>query len=514
MKNTCIESAAWIREVIKKEEITPYLKKGRDFIDDVKIDALVAGHKDPDPQKIRDIISKSLGINTLLPEETACLLNVQDEGVWQEIFAAAAKIKTKVYDNRVVTFAPLYCSNLCVNNCLYCGFRSENKAIKRRQLTMEEVRKEVEVIAGRIGHKRLILVCGEHPFSGADYICRTMREVYSVKAAPARDSLLRACGRDVPVRGEIRRVNINAAPMSVDDLRKIKEAGIGTYQVFQETYHHQTYARVHPANTLKGNYHWRLYALHRAMEAGIDDVAIGVLFGLYDWRFEVMGMLCHARDLEDKFGVGPHTVSFPRMEPAANTPFVRQTGYGVSDRDFKRLVAVLRLSIPYAGMIITCRERPEFIRDLIPMCTQRDASSRIGIGAYSDRYDEQEEERQQFILGDTRSLDEVIRELVSLGYITSFCTAGYRCGRTGNNIMTMLKSGKEGCFCKLNAVLTFQEWLEDFASVETKSIGEAMIARECAEIEKRVPADFSPELYRTFREFHDRIKNDERDLCF
>ncbi|MDD2702795.1 MAG: [FeFe] hydrogenase H-cluster radical SAM maturase HydG [Candidatus Omnitrophica bacterium] len=504
----------WAAEVIKPDEFEKYLDRGRDFIDDRMIDFYLSAHKDPDPQRIRDIISKSLGINTLLPEETACLLNVRDEGVWGEIFEAAVKIKTKVYDNPVVTFAPLYCSNLCVNNCLYCGFRGENNIIKRRQLTMEEIKKEVEAVAGRIGHKRLIVVCGEHPFSGADYICRIMREIYSVKVHPVNCSLPHRNIRGTACRGEIRRVNVNAAPMSVDDLRKVKEAGIGTYQVFQETYHPQTYTRLHPVNTIKGNYHWRLYALHRAMEAGIDDVAIGALFGLYDWRFEVMGMLCHARDLEEKFGVGPHTVSFPRIEPAANTPFVRQTGYGVSDRDFKRLVAVLRLSIPYAGMIITCRERPEMIRDLIPLCTQRDASSRIGIGAYSDIYDEQEEERQQFILGDTRSLDEVIRELASLGYITSFCTAGYRCGRTGGNIMTMLKSGKEGCLCKLNAVLTFQEWLEDFASLETKVIGEAMIAGESAEIEKRVPGDFSPELYRTFREFHERIKNGERDLCF
>ncbi len=499
--------------VIKPSEIEKYLENGRDFIDDGKISALASGNKEPDPEKVRDIIAKSLGINTLLPEETAALLHVEDEYLWQEIFAAAVGIKTKVYDNRVVTFAPLYCSNLCVNNCLYCGFREENNAIKRRQLAPEEIRKEVEVLAGRIGHKRLIAVYGEHPASGAEYICRTMREIYGVKTNPVHSPLLRPASQGTACRGEIRRVNVNAAPMSVDDYRMIKEAGIGTYQIFQETYHHAVYARVHPAHTIKGNYHWRLYALHRAMEAGIDDVAIGALFGLYDWKFEVLGMLCHARDLEKRFGVGPHTLSFPRIEPAENTPFVRNTGYAVSDRDFKRLVAVLRLSIPYAGMIITCRERPELIRDIIPMCTQRDASSRIGIGAYSDRYDEQEGKRQQFILGDTRSLDEVIRELASLGYITSFCTAGYRCGRTGDNIMTMLKSGREGCFCKLNAVLTFQEWLEDFASLETKAIGESMIAREIAEIENR-PADFSPELYRRFKEFHERIRNGDRDLCF
>jgi 2-iminoacetate synthase len=227
-----------------------------------------------------------------------------------------------------------------------------------------------------------------------------------------------------------------------------------------------------------------------------------------------MGLLYHARDLEKHFGIGPHTVSFPRLEPAANTAFVRNTGYAVADSDFKKLVAVLRLSIPYAGMIVTCREKPEMIRRVIPMCTQRDASSRIGIGAYSDRYDEQEEKRQQFILGDSRSLDEVIRELAGMGYITSFCTAGYRCGRTGDNIMSMLKTGKEGCLCKLNAVLTFQEWLEDFASAETKKIGEEIIAKEIAEIQKRIPGDFSKQMFESFKQYHARIKTGERDLCF
>ena len=473
-----------------------------DFIDDNLIHSQLAGQAGPDPRRVRDIIAKALCVETLLPEETACLLNVQDAGLWKEIFQAAARIKTKVYDNRVVTFAPLYCSNLCVNNCAYCGFRSENRAIKRRRLSFEEVRRETEVLAGRIGHKRLIAVCGEHPSSGTDYICGVLETIYSVK---------------VPVRagmGQIRRVNVNAAPMSVADMKSVKAAGIGTYQVFQETYHHETYARMHPAGTIKSDYAWRLYSLHRAMEAGIDDVAIGALFGLYDWRFEVMGMLAHARDLEQRFGIGPHTVSVPRLEPAANTPANLNSPHKVSDDDFKKLVAVLRLSIPYAGLIITCRERKELIHELIPMCTQRDASSRIGIGAYSDLYEEQEEERQQFVLGDTRSLDEVIRELAGMGYITSFCTAGYRCGRTGKNIMTLLKTGKEGCFCKLNAILTFQEWLLDFASPQTRAIGEAVIAKEIDEVRQRVPRDFTPELFNTTMEYLARVKSGERDLAF
>ena len=250
----------------------------------------------------------------------------------------------------------------------------------------------------------------------------------------------------------------------------LRDVGIGTYQIFQETYSHRAYKSVHPAGTLKSNYKWRLYALHRALEAGVDDIAIGALFGLYDWRFEVMGLLCHARDLEQRFnGIGPHTVSFPRLEPAADTPFIHETGYTVSDRDFKKLVAVIRLSIPYAGMIITARE-PEAIRkEIIPIgCTQTDASSRIGIGSYSDIYSKQEGDRQQFLLGDTRSLDEVIRDFSEMGLITSFCTAGYRCGRTGEHIMGLLRTGKEARYCKLNAVLTFREWLEDFATPETR----------------------------------------------
>jgi 2-iminoacetate synthase len=492
----------WQENVIKKDEIDKYLENGKDFINDEEITGFIAGGRSPDPLEIRDIIQKSLAVERLEPAQTAALLNVEDKSLWEAIFAAARIIKTKVYDNRIVTFAPLYCSSLCVNNCAYCGFRQENRLISRRRLSMEDIRQEARVLAGKLGHKRLILVCGEHPSSDASYIAQALRQIYDVKVQTR-------CGT-----GQIRRINVNAAPMCVEDLKKIKDAGIGTFQVFQETYHHATYRKVHPQNTIKGNFAWRLYAQHRAMEAGIDDVAIGALFGLYDWRFEVMGMLYHARDLENKFGVGPHTVSFPRLEPAANTEFVHQTGYPVSDEYFKKLVAVLRLSIPYAGMIVTCREKPEMIRQVIPMCTQRDASSRIGIGAYSDRYDEQEAKRQQFILGDSRSLDEVIRELAAMGYITSFCTAGYRCGRTGDNIMSMLKTGKEGCLCKLNAVLTFQEWLEDFASIQTKNIGEAIIAREISQIRQRIPRDFSPAMFDKFTEYHDKIKRGARDLCF
>jgi len=487
---------------IREEEVEKYLDGGRDFIDEPAIGAALEGNKAPSKERVREIIAKSSEINTLDPQDTAALLNVREPELWEEMFSAAAEIKRKVYDNRVVTFAPLYCANLCENNCLYCGFRCENGVIKRRMLSMDEIRSEAEALAGKIGHKRLVVVYGEHPKTGADYIAESMRTIYNVKVK-TRTGM-----------GEIRRVNVNAAPMTIADLKKLKAAGIGTYQVFQETYHHETYARLHPINTVKGNIRWRLYAHHRAMEAGIDDVAIGVLFGLADWRFEVMGLLAHAKSLEKHFGIGPHTVSFPRTEPAANTPFAENTGHLVSDEDFKKLICVLRLSIPYAGMIVTARERPEIIRSVIPMCTQRDASSRVGIGAYSDRYDTQEAERQQFLLGDTRSLDEVIGELAGMGYITSFCTAGYRCGRTGDHIMKMLRSGREGRFCKLNAVLTFREWLDDFASPQTKAAGEKLIQKEIEEIKARMPGEFTPEMFNTLMDYYRRISSGERDLCF
>ena len=310
-----------------------------------------------------------MAIETLAPEETAALLNVQDPALWDEIYDAAAKVKNAVYDNRVVTFAPLYCANRCVNRCTYCGFRADNDAVQRRVLTFDEIEREARVLAGDLGHKRIVAVYGEHPSTSADYIAESMRRIYSVKVKVRNG------------QGEIRRVNVNAAPMSIADLAKIQEAGIGTYQVFQETYHHETYAAVHPANTLKGNFDWRLYSLHRAMEAGIDDVAIGALFGLYDWRFEVMGMLFHARDLEDRFGIGPHTVSVPRIEPAVNTSFGWLT-HKVTDDDFKKLIAVLRLSIPYAGLIVTCRERPELLSRSDPDvhaagCVQQDRNRRL-----------------------------------------------------------------------------------------------------------------------------------------
>jgi 2-iminoacetate synthase len=470
-----------------------------DFIDRQKILSLIKDEKTPTKEEVRDIIKKSIEVSEALDlSDVAKLIKVNDKDMLEEIYQAAADVKKKVYDNRIVTFAPLYASNLCVNNCLYCGFRRDNKDIIRRTLSQKEIYEEAKVLAGDIGHKRLIFVVGEHPASGADYIADSLKTIYSVKVKTKNGY------------GQIRRVNVNAAPMSVDDLKKIKAAGIGTFQVFQETYDKELYSRLHPKNTPKSDFNYRLYALHRAFEAGIDDVAIGALFGLGDWRFEVLGLVQHAKELERVFGIGPHTVSFPRLERASGSELV---GTAVSNDDFKKLVAILRLSIPYSGIIVTCRETPEVIRSIIPFCTQRDASTKIGIGAYSERKNSQELNRQQFELGDTRKLDEVIGELADMGYITSFCTSGYRCGRTGDHIMKLLKSGVESRFCKLNAILTFREWLDDFASDDVKKKGEKLIEKELDEVLKDNKR-FTPEMKKTLTTYYEKIKSGERDLSF
>ncbi len=486
----------WMKERIREDEIAPYLKDGRDFIDDARIEALLRTQPAPDTQQLEDILARSMAVETLTPEETAALIHVENPDHLARMRETALAVKKKVYDNRIVTFAPLYLGNFCVNNCAYCGFKTDNTTAQRRVLSSEEIKKEVAALAGKIGHKRLIVVYGEHPRNDTDYIVDSIRDIYSVEEQTQHGV------------GNIRRVNVNAPPMSVADLKRLHEVGIGTYQVFQETYHHETYARVHPSGTIKSHYQWRLYCMHRAYEAGIDDFGIGALFGLYDWRFEVLGLLHHALDLEEQIGIGPHTVSFPRFEPALNVAEDQLNAHRVSDEDFKKVMLVLRLAIPYTGMIITARETARIRREAIELgITQTDASTRIGVGSYSETAEDQNAERQQFMLGDTRSLDEVIREYAEMGYITSFCTAGYRCGRTGKCIMELLRSGQEGRFCKLNAVLTFREWLDDFASEETRRVAEPVLNREIEEVRQKMPG-----VYPKFREYYERIRNGERDL--
>ncbi len=494
-------AAEWRKSKIKEDQIAKYLNPdGSDFINDAQIEQKIASHVNPDKGRIREILQKSLSIATLDPDETAMLLNVRDPDLWSEMESTASLIKKKVYDKRIVHFAPLYLSTTCVNNCAYCGLRAENESINRGVLTIEQVQQEIEVLAGTIGHKRLIVVYAEHPRSDVDYMAETLQAIYDVKVPTKTGGY-----------GAIRRVNVNGAPLSVEDFHRLNQVGIGTYQIFQETYHKATYAKMHPKNTLKGHYHWRLYAMHRALEAGIDDVGIGALFGLYDWKFEVMALLAHAWELENKFGIGPHTISFPRIEPAENTSFAETSSYTVSDADIRKIITVIRLSVPYTGMILTAREDAAMRKSLIPLgITQTDASSKVGLGAYHDYANpDQVSERQQFILGDTRSLDEVVRELGKLGYITSFCTAGYRCGRTGQCIMDLLRTGAEGKFCKLNAVITYREWLDDFASEETKVIGEPIIQREIEEIRQKMPS-----FYDTFIEQYNRTAKGERDIYF
>ena len=493
----------WIKQAIKSEENEKYLVNGKDFINEEELQNALINNSTASREEIREIIAKSKEIKSLSIEETAKLLHVTDPELWKEINTAALEIKRKVYDNRIVFFAPLYCSNLCVNNCAYCGFRAENKDEVRRILSVDEVVKETESVLQN-GHKRMILVYGEHPKSDVNYMVDTINAVYSVE-------------RKAPKSGRatsIRRVNINAAPMNIEDLRRIKEAGIGTYQVFQETYHKETYAIVHPTNTLKGDYRWRLYALHRAQEAGIDDVAVGALFGLYDWRFEVLGLVAHAAELEKQFGVGPHTVSVPRITPASGSQLSTQSKYLVNDEDFKKLVAVLRLALPYPGLIITAREKPEIKKEVIKLgCTQTDASTKIGIGAYQECKTDEELKSEQFTIGDPRSLDEIIKEVGEMGMISSFCTAGYRCGRTGDTIMGMLKHCVEGKFCKLNAVLTYREYLDDYASPETKAIGEKLIEEEIGEIKNQ---EFfmknNGKIFNEFMKNYEQIKSGVRDI--
>lgn len=496
-------SQKWMNQVIKPEEYELYLdEEGNDFINDDLIWKQINENKYPKPLEVRKIIEKSLRIETLSTQEVAKLINVEDPKILKKMAKAAAEVKKRVYDNRIVFFAPLYLSNYCVNNCSYCGFRCENTHENRRRLTLDEVRSEIEVLAGKIGHKRLIVVYGEHPMSNIDYMEHTIKEIYKVKV-PTKNGY-----------GSIRRVNINAAPLCVDDLKRLKSVGIGTYQIFQETYHHKTYDTVHPKGTIKNNFKWRLYCHHRAQRAGIDDVAIGALFGLYDWRFEVMGMQYHALDLESRYmNIGPHTVSFPRLTPTDNSPFNQDKKYRVSDEDFKKLIVILRLSIPYTGMIITARETPQIRRESIPLgVTQTDASTEIGIGSYSASQHVQDLSKQQFLLSDPRDLDSVVCELADMGHITSFCTAGYRCGRTGDKIMNLLRTGREGQFCKLNAILTFREWLDDFASPKTKKTGEYLIKKEMQQVRERIPKDFSDDLIKTYEEYYHRIENGERDL--
>ncbi|MBN2054659.1 [FeFe] hydrogenase H-cluster radical SAM maturase HydG [bacterium] len=458
-----------------------------DFIDDGHLLKLL-GQSPPAPELIRDILAKSRDKQPLTIEETARLIAADTPELTEEMFATAHELKERVYGNRIVLFAPLYIGNLCINDCGYCAFRRSNKAAVRRTLSMPEVREQVVTLEDK-GHKRLILVFGEHPEYDGAFIAETVRTVYGTKHG----------------HGEIRRVNINAAPLDYAGYRIVKEAGIGTYQIFQETYHHDTYAKYHPAGTRKGNFLYRLDGLSRAFEAGCDDVGIGALFGLFDWRYEVLGLVSHARYLMDRYGVGPHTISFPRLRPAHGIDF--DDTFFVNDHDFKRLVAILRLSVPYTGMILTAREDPALRREVMAFgVSQIDAGSRIEIGGYTELGDSQVMEREQFNLGDIRSLDTVMRELLEDGYIPSFCTACYRLGRTGEHFMEFAIPGFIKRYCTPNALSTLKEYLVDYAGETTREAGEKAILTELARLED------SPLKQKLMDRLHRLEDSDERDL--
>lgn len=462
-----------------------------DFINDKLIFDLLEKAKSATRQEAEEIVEKAALARGLAPEEVAVLLQVEDSDLLDRIYHTAKRIKDNIYGRRLVFFAPLYISNYCVNNCVYCGYRRDNK-FSRRRLTMEEIREEVRVLED-MGHKRLALECGEDPKNcPIDYVVEAMAAIYSVKER----------------NGSIRRINVNIAATTVDDYRLLKEAGIGTYILFQETYHRPTYAKMHPSGP-KSDYDWHTCAMDRAMEGGIDDVGVGVLFGLYDYKYEVLAMLFHALHLEEAYGVGPHTISVPRLRPATGVD-VNTFPHLVPDAEFKKIVAVLRLAVPYTGMILSTRERPGFRDELLSVgISQLSAGSCTGVGGYHTAKTGgcAGGEAPQFNVEDRRSLDEVIGSVCRSGYIPSFCTACYRSGRTGDRFMALAKSGQIQNVCQPNAILTFKEFLLDYASPETRQAGEEAIG-------KHLELVSSPAVRQETRQRLERISNGERDLYF
>lgn len=437
----------------------------KDFIDDSYIENILKHTQNNDPRRVREIISKAYELKGLSPEEAAVLLQTEDDELVGEILQAAHKIKEDIYGNRLVLFAPLYIANHCSNNCLYCGFRSDNKELNRVALNMEQIRNEVKVLE-REGHKRLLMLCGEHPGrSSLEYFMEAIETAYSVKTERG---------------GEIRRINVEIAPLDVNEYKQLKKTSIGTVVLFQETYHHETYKIMHPSGPKK-DYTWRLTAMHRAQEAGISDVGIGALFGLYDYKYEVLGLLLHALQLEKDCGVGPHTISIPRLEPALNAPAAIAPPNPVSDHDFKKLVAVIRMAVPYTGMILSTRENPALRSEVFALgISQISAGSRTNPGGYQENSSDNFR-AAQFNLGDTRTLDEVILDITERGHIPSFCTACYRLGRVGKDFMDLAKPGLIQKFCQTNALFTFKEYLLDYAGPATREAGEKLIQKTLQE---------------------------------
>ncbi len=412
-----------------------------------------------DSRAVEDILDKAAKHNGLSSEDIAVLTAVSDPELLGRLFDTARTVKEEIYGKRLVLFAPLYISNLCNNECAYCAFRAQNNQVKRRALTQEEIARETRNLINQ-GHKRVLMVAGEsYTRDGFSYVLDSIDTIYATRNPP----------------GEIRRVNVNIAPLTVEEFRQLKERQIGTYQVFQETYHRETYQKVHLRGR-KADFDWRLGAMHRAMQGGINDVGIGVLFGLFDWRFELLAMMQHIRGLEQAFGVGPHTISVPRLEPAIGSDVSTHPPHAVSDLDFRKIVAIVRLAVPYTGIIMSTRESATIRQETFALgVSQISAGSRTSPGGYSN--DEGENESGQFSLGDHRPLDEVIRDVARLGYVPSFCTGCYRLGRTGQDFMDMAKPGEIKHHCDPNALSTFKEYLLDYASNETRELGEKAITQ-------------------------------------
>lgn len=438
---------------------------------------------------IDKILEKARLKKGLSHREAAVLLDCDIKEKNDEIFALAEQIKKDYYGNRIVLFAPLYLSNYCVNGCVYCPYHAKNKHIPRRKLSQDEIKKEVEALQD-MGHKRLAIEAGEDPVNNPiEYILESIKTIYSVKHK----------------NGSIRRVNVNIAATTVENYKKLHEAGIGTYILFQETYHKESYEKLHPTGP-KHNYAYHTEAMDRAMQGGIDDVGLGVLFGLESYRYEFSALLMHAEHLEAVFGVGPHTISVPRIKKADDID-PDEFDNGIDDDTFAKIAACIRIAVPYTGMIISTRESEECRKRLLHLgISQISGGSKTSVGGYFNPMPE-DENSAQFDVSDRRPLDEVIKWLMTLGYIPSFCTACYRNGRTGERFMDICKSQQIHNYCQPNAIMTLKEYLEDYASVETKKVGEALIAQE---VEKLQNANIQTAV----KEDLVKIHNGERDFTF
>jgi 2-iminoacetate synthase len=460
-------------------------KKFKNFIDREKLYGLIEGAA-PTETELQQILNKALELKGLGLEDVAALLRVKDHDQIYEIMETAKKVKQDIYGKRLVLFAPVYTGNKCVNNCVYCSFRRDNHLIKRKILNMDEIATEVKTLL-RDGHKRILLICGETPANDINYICEAIRTTYAVRE-----------------NGQyVRRINVELAPMSVEDFRRLKAEKIGTYVCFQETYDPILYKEYHPAGSPKADYENRLLVMDRAMEGGIDDVGLGVLFGLADYRFEILALMEHAHHLEEAFGCGPHTISFPRIEPAEGAPLPDNIPHKVSDDDFKKIIAIIRIALPYTGIILSTRENDDMRTELFNYgISQISAGSRTNPGAYAS---EEEHTGSQFQLGDHRTLDEVVSGMIDAGYIPSFCTGCYRKGRVGHDFMDLAKPGLIKEFCMPNALFTFREYLNDFASPETKEKGYKLMKELIAGVEK-------PTLKKTIETNVAKIDEGERDI--